>query len=213
MCCCTAKWNSWQVGRNPRLAILEAAAVSSTWYPKISFLQMARHRKSSLCGRDLAGFDEFIQKKSHITLRSCLLALCFDLATLFEIAVCIVQDKNKISTLLKTWIEVWKSLVAATRKYMRRYPPKGCPFYRLATTRNKPFTLSCAKPSVGPRISLNSFRTDIWFFVFQCQKSPIAVFTMVRLGARFDWKLRFRCRRFNLNEICGRLLTRSRTWF
>ena len=29
-------------------------------------------------GRGIADFDEFIQKKSHITLRSCLVALCFD---------------------------------------------------------------------------------------------------------------------------------------
>ena len=49
---------------------------------------MAPHRKSSLYGRGIAGFDEFIiPKKSHITLRSCLLALCFDPTTLFEIAV------------------------------------------------------------------------------------------------------------------------------
>ena len=51
------------VWTNPRLAILEAAATSPTWYPKISFKQMARHRKSSLCGRCIACFDEFIQKK------------------------------------------------------------------------------------------------------------------------------------------------------
>ena len=75
------------VWTNPRLAILETAAPSSTWYPKISYIQMARHRKSSLYGRGIAGFDKFIQKKSHITLRSCLVALCFDLTTLTEIAV------------------------------------------------------------------------------------------------------------------------------
>ena len=38
-------------------------------------------------GRGIADFDEFIQKKSHITLRSCLVALCFDPTTLIEIAV------------------------------------------------------------------------------------------------------------------------------
>ena len=38
-------------------------------------------------GRGIADFDEFIQKKSHITLRSCLIALCFDPTTLIEIAV------------------------------------------------------------------------------------------------------------------------------
>ena len=53
------------------------------------------------------------------------------------------------------------------------------------TTRNKPFTFSCVKPSLGPNISLNSFRTEILFFVFQCQKSQMVVFTMVWLGARF----------------------------
>ena len=41
----------------------EAAATSSTWHPKIYFIQMARHRKSSLYGRGIAGFDEFIHKK------------------------------------------------------------------------------------------------------------------------------------------------------
>ena len=48
---------------------------------------MARHGNSSLYGQWIAGFDEFIQKKSHITLRSCLLALCFDPTMLIEIAV------------------------------------------------------------------------------------------------------------------------------
>ena len=48
---------------------------------------MARHRKSSLYARGTAGFDEFIQKKkSHVTLRPCLLAFCFDPTTLFELA-------------------------------------------------------------------------------------------------------------------------------
>jgi len=35
----------------------------------------------------MAGFDGFIYKKSHITLRSWLLALSFDPTTLIEIAV------------------------------------------------------------------------------------------------------------------------------
>ena len=49
---------------------------------------MARHHKSALYGRGIAGFDEFIQrKKSHITLRFCLVAFCFDPTTLIEIAV------------------------------------------------------------------------------------------------------------------------------
>ena len=52
-----------QMGRTPRLAILETAATSSTWYPGISFIQMARHHKSSLYGQGIAGFHEFIQKK------------------------------------------------------------------------------------------------------------------------------------------------------
>ena len=39
------------------------AATSSTWYPKTSYIQKARHRKSSLYGQGMAGFDEFIQKK------------------------------------------------------------------------------------------------------------------------------------------------------
>ena len=48
---------------------------------------MAHHRRSSLKGRGIADFDEFIQKNSHITLRSCLVVLCFDPTTLIEIAV------------------------------------------------------------------------------------------------------------------------------
>ena len=44
--------------------IPKAAVTSSTGYPKISFIQMARHRKSSLYGRGIAGFDEFIPEKS-----------------------------------------------------------------------------------------------------------------------------------------------------
>ena len=49
---------------------------------------MTHHRKSSLNGQSIADFDEFIHKKnSHMTLRSCLVALCFDPTTLIEIAV------------------------------------------------------------------------------------------------------------------------------
>ena len=47
---------------------------------------MARHRNPSLYGRGIADFDEFIHKKNP-NLRDCLLALCFDPTTLFEIAV------------------------------------------------------------------------------------------------------------------------------
>ena len=43
--------------------ILVAAATSSSWYPNISFIQMARHRRSSLNRRDIPDFDEFIHKK------------------------------------------------------------------------------------------------------------------------------------------------------
>ena len=52
-------------------------------------------------GRGIADFDEFIQKKSHITLRSCLVALCFDPTTLIEIAVYVVsvQSKGNVPTL------------------------------------------------------------------------------------------------------------------
>ena len=48
---------------------------------------MARHRRSSLNGRGIADFDELIIKNSHITLRSCVIAFCFDPTTLIEIAV------------------------------------------------------------------------------------------------------------------------------
>ena len=48
---------------------------------------MARLRCSSLNGRGIADFDEFIHKKFHIILRSCLEAFYFDPTTLIEIAV------------------------------------------------------------------------------------------------------------------------------
>ena len=49
-----------------------------------------------------------------------------------------------------------------------------------------PSLLRCVKPSLESRISLNPFRSEIRFFVFQWQKSPIAVLAMVWLGARFQ---------------------------
>ena len=67
--------------------IFKEAATSSFWYPNISFIQMARHRISSLEGRGIADFDELIHKKIHRILRSCLTALYFDQTTLIEIAV------------------------------------------------------------------------------------------------------------------------------
>ena len=48
---------------------------------------MARLHCSSLNGRGIADFDEFIHKKFPIILRSCLEALYFDPTTLIEIAV------------------------------------------------------------------------------------------------------------------------------
>ena len=48
---------------------------------------MARLRCSSLNGRGIADFDEFIHKKFPIILRSCLEALYFDPTTLIETAV------------------------------------------------------------------------------------------------------------------------------
>ena len=48
---------------------------------------MARLRCSSLNGRGIADFDEFIHKQFPIILRSCLEALYFDPSTLIEIAV------------------------------------------------------------------------------------------------------------------------------
>jgi len=67
--------------------ILKAAPTSSTRYPKISFIQITRHRRTSLYGRGTADFDECKQKKSYITLWSCLVALCLDPITLTEIGV------------------------------------------------------------------------------------------------------------------------------
>ena len=44
--------------------IFKEAATSSIRYPNISFIQMARHRISSLAGQGIADFDEHIHKKS-----------------------------------------------------------------------------------------------------------------------------------------------------
>ena len=67
--------------------IFKAAVTSFTSYPNISFIQVARHRRSSLNRPGIPDFDEFIHKKIHITLRSCLIVLYFDPTTLIEIAV------------------------------------------------------------------------------------------------------------------------------
>ena len=55
--------------------IHKAAATLSTWNPNISFIQMARHRKSSLYGRGIANFPDSYSLRSHIPLRSCLVGL------------------------------------------------------------------------------------------------------------------------------------------
>ena len=48
---------------------------SSTWNPNISFIQMARHRRSSLYGRGIVNFADNYSLRSHIPLRSCLVGL------------------------------------------------------------------------------------------------------------------------------------------
>ena len=53
----------------------KAAATSSTWNPNISFIQMARHRRSSLYGRGIVNFADNYSLRSHIPLRSCLVGL------------------------------------------------------------------------------------------------------------------------------------------
>ena len=58
--------------------ILKGAATSTTLHPNISFIQMDRHRRSSVNGRSIVDFDEFIHRKLHIILRSCLIVLYFD---------------------------------------------------------------------------------------------------------------------------------------
>ena len=55
--------------------IHKAAATSSTWNPNISFIQMARHRRSSLYGRGIVNFADNYSLRSHIPLRSCLVGL------------------------------------------------------------------------------------------------------------------------------------------
>ena len=67
--------------------ISKEAAISSIWYPNISFILMARNLISSLDGRDIADFDELIHQKIRRILRSCLTALYFDPTTLIAIAV------------------------------------------------------------------------------------------------------------------------------
>ena len=54
--------------------MFKEAATSSIWYPNISFIQMARHRISSLDGRGIADFDELIHIKIYKILRSGLIA-------------------------------------------------------------------------------------------------------------------------------------------
>ena len=61
----------------------------------ISFIQMAPHHRSSLNGRDIADFDEFIHKKSYITLRSSLVVLYFYPTMLIEIAVYTMAERTK----------------------------------------------------------------------------------------------------------------------
>ena len=52
--------------------LILAAATSSTWNPNISFIQMARHRRSSLHGRGIVNFADNYSLRSHIPLPSCL---------------------------------------------------------------------------------------------------------------------------------------------
>ena len=64
---------------------------------------MARQHRSSLNGRGIADFDEFIIKNSHIILRSCLIAFCFDPTTLIEIAAYVIQCRLVHQSRI-TWI-------------------------------------------------------------------------------------------------------------
>ena len=48
----------------PRLSILEADATPSTLYSKISSIQMAHHRNSSLYGRGIADLMNLFSKKN-----------------------------------------------------------------------------------------------------------------------------------------------------
>ena len=47
----------------------------AVWVDYISFIQMARHRKSSLYGRGIVNFADNYSLRSHIPLRSCLVGL------------------------------------------------------------------------------------------------------------------------------------------
>ena len=74
--------------------VLKAAASSSTWYPNISFIQMAQPSWIFTNGRGRADFDEFINKTFHATLRSCLVVFYFGPTTLISIAVCVWNRKS-----------------------------------------------------------------------------------------------------------------------
>jgi len=55
--------------------IHKAAATSSTWNPNISFIQMARHRRSSQYGLGIVNFADSYSLRSHIPLGSSLVGL------------------------------------------------------------------------------------------------------------------------------------------
>ena len=60
-----ATWQTAMSDQSLKLKyIFKEAATSSISYPNISFIQMARHRISSLDGQDIGDFDELIHKKS-----------------------------------------------------------------------------------------------------------------------------------------------------
>ena len=83
--------------------IHKAAATSSTWNPNISFIQMARHERSSLYGRGIVNFADNYSLRSHIPLRSCHVGLRHwsDICTLNTKGQGSVDGGNKRKTFIK----------------------------------------------------------------------------------------------------------------
>ena len=89
--------------------IHKAAATSSTWNLNISFIQMARHRRSSLYGRGIVNFADSYSLRSHIPLRSCLVGLILWSAN-------VNWDSCMQETSTPSWNELYGVILAVLKK-------------------------------------------------------------------------------------------------
>ena len=89
---------------------------------------MARHRRTSLYEWGMADIDECIQKKSHIILRSCLVALCLDPTTLTEIAVCVSTSSEIWSVISWSFTEYAEYANLSSSKKL--HPLESLPFFQ-----------------------------------------------------------------------------------